>query len=42
MNNNLPVNQIISSIEPWTNIEDIYQTMTVRQDLLATVVLEWK
>ena len=42
INNSLPASQIISSIEPWTRIEEIYQTMTVRKDATVTVVLEWK
>jgi threonine dehydrogenase-like Zn-dependent dehydrogenase len=42
INNNLPANRIVSSIEPWTKIEDIYQNMAARKDLTITVVLEWK
>jgi len=42
INNNLPAHRIISSIEPWTKIEDIYQTMALRKDPIITAVLQWK
>lgn len=39
---NLPAHLIISSIEPWTKIEEIYQTMALRQNFIITAVLKWK
>lgn len=38
----LPANRIISSIEPWAKIADIYQAMASRKNSIITVVLQWK
>jgi len=42
INDNLPAHLIVSSVEPWTKIEDIYQAMVLRQDPIITAVLKWK
>ena len=38
----LPADKIISAIVPWTEIEDLYQSLTKRKKGLITAVLKWK
>jgi len=41
-NKRLPAHRIISSVESWTKIKDIYHTAAARKNAVITVILKWK